>query len=130
MKTYRNLWPRVCCFPNLYSAWRRAKRGKSKKAQVIAFERDLEENLLDLLAELEHGIYRPGPYTNFYVRETKRRKVSAAPWAPGLDGARILTVPLGAGRCPTLSALSPTTYLYPSAAPLRPPERAKALVLG
>ena len=78
MKTHKNLWPQICNFENLYLAWRRAKKGKSTKAQVIEFERDLEENLLGLLEELESGTYQPGEYTNFYVFEPKRRKISAA----------------------------------------------------
>jgi len=80
VKTCRNLWPRICTFENLYLAWRKAKRGKTRKEQVIAFERELEENLLGLLAELKEGTYEPGEYTSFYVYETKRRKISAAPF--------------------------------------------------
>ena len=80
MKTHKNLWPQICSFQNLYLAWRKARRGKSRKTQVIQFERDLEENLLGLLEEFEHDTYEPGEHTNFYVCEGKRRKVSAAPF--------------------------------------------------
>ena len=80
MKTHSDLWPRICCFENLFLAWRKARRGKTTKAQAIAFERDLEENLLALLAELEAGTYEPGEHTNFYVCDGKRRKISAAPF--------------------------------------------------
>lgn len=78
MKTYRNLWPRLCDFENLYYAWIDARRGKSTKLQVLRFEADLEGNLCSLLDELVDGTYRPRPYTNFYIYEKKRRKISAA----------------------------------------------------
>jgi len=78
MKTYKNLWPQVCSFENLYIAWRKARRGKLRRIQVIAFERELEENLLGLRDELEAGTYEPGPHVNFYVYDGKRRKISAA----------------------------------------------------
>ena len=80
MKTYRNLWPALCSFENLYLAWRKARRGKSTKRQVIQFEADLEDNLFTLLDELESGAYQPGRHTNFYVYEPKKRKISAAPF--------------------------------------------------
>ena len=78
MKTYRNLWPRLCDFENLYYAWRDVRRGKSNKVQVLRFESDLEGNLCSLWDDLADGTYQPLPYTNFYVYEKKRRKISAA----------------------------------------------------
>ena len=78
MKTYRNLWPRLCDFENLYYAWLDARRGKASKQQVLRFEVDLEGNRCSLQDELADGTYRPLPYTNFSVYEKKRRLVSAA----------------------------------------------------
>jgi len=80
MKSYGHPWPQLCSFENLYLAWRKARKGKTRKAQVIAFERDVEDNLLRLLDELDAGVYEPGEHTNFYVYEGKRRKISAAPF--------------------------------------------------
>jgi retron-type reverse transcriptase len=80
VKTYRNLWPQLCSFENLWLAWRRARRGKSTRVQVIRFEAELEENLLALQAALEDDTYQPGAYTNFWTHEGKRRKISAAPF--------------------------------------------------
>jgi len=45
---------------------------------VAAFEYDLEENLIRLREELAAFAYSPGPYRSFYVRDAKRRLVSAA----------------------------------------------------
>ncbi len=72
MKTYRNLWPQLCSFDNLYRAWRDVRRGKLKKRQVLRFEADVEGNLCSLLDELESGEYEPRPYTNFYIYEARR----------------------------------------------------------
>jgi retron-type reverse transcriptase len=80
MKTYKNLYPQVYSFSNLYWAFRAARRGKRDRAAVASFEFDLEHNLLTLEAELRDRTYRPGSYTNFYIYEPKRRLVSAAPF--------------------------------------------------
>ena len=80
MKTYKNLYPHICAFPNLYAAFRAARRGKRDRAAVASFEFDLERNLLVLESELRDQTYRPGAYTNFYIHEPKRRLVSAAPF--------------------------------------------------
>jgi RNA-directed DNA polymerase len=80
MKTYKNLYPRICAFENLYPAYRAARRGKRNRTAVALFEFDLERNLLELQAELRGQTYRPGAYTNFHIYEPKRRLVSAAPF--------------------------------------------------
>ena len=80
MKTYKNLYPRITSFANLYQAFRAARKGKRDRAAVAAFEFDLESNLLALAAELRDQTYQPGSYTSFYIYEPKRRLVSAAPF--------------------------------------------------
>jgi RNA-directed DNA polymerase len=79
MKSYKNLYPQVYAFENLYQAFRKARRGgKRKKESVAAFELDLEANLWQLHEELRSQTYLPGSYHNFYVQERKRRLISAA----------------------------------------------------
>ena len=80
MKTFKNLYPKVYSFENLYTAFRQARRGKRRRVEVAAFEFDMERNLLQLQAELREQTYSPGAYTNFYIYEPKRRLVSAAPF--------------------------------------------------
>lgn len=80
VKRYADLYPQVVTFENLYLAYRKAARGKRGQAAVATFEFDLERNLFDLQAELEAQTYMPGAYTSFYIREAKRRLVSAAPF--------------------------------------------------
>jgi RNA-directed DNA polymerase len=84
MKTYKNLYPQIYNFANLHQAFCAARKGKRDRVAVASFEFDLEHNLLALEAELRDQTYRPGPYTNFYIYEPKRRLVSAAPFCDGV----------------------------------------------
>lgn len=80
-KTYKNLYPKIIAFENLYSAHRKARRGgKRKFPEVAAFEHDLGENLLQLQTELAEHSYTPGAYRHFTIIERKVRKISAAPY--------------------------------------------------
>ncbi len=78
MKTHKNLFGHIADFDNLWLAHRKARRGKRAKGAVARFELRLEAHLLQLQAELLAQAYRPGGYTTFYVRDTKRRMISAA----------------------------------------------------
>jgi retron-type reverse transcriptase len=80
MKTYKNLYSQIYRFDNLYNAFRSARKGKRDRVAVASFEFNLEHNLVALEAALRDQAYRPGPYTNFYIYEPKRRLVSAAPF--------------------------------------------------
>jgi retron-type reverse transcriptase len=80
VKTYRNLYPQVYDFENLYRAYRKARRGKRGKSPAATFERHLEDELLALQAELRERTYTPGPYASFHIHEPKRRLISAAPF--------------------------------------------------
>jgi RNA-directed DNA polymerase len=79
-KSYKNLYPQVHSFTNLYLDYRAARKGKRDQTAVASFEFDLEQNLLQLERELQSQTYRPGPYTHFTITEPKTRLVSAAPF--------------------------------------------------
>jgi len=74
------LWPRLVGFPNLLLAHRKARRGKRERPAVIAFEFELERNLVRLQNQLAQRTYRPGLYRTFTIREPKPRLISAAPY--------------------------------------------------
>ena len=80
MKTYKNLYPKVWAWDNLYLAYRRARKGKRGRVPVANFEFFLEDNLVQLQEELRTKTYTPGPYHSFYIHEPKRRLISAAPF--------------------------------------------------
>jgi len=42
MKTYKNLYPDIHAFTNLYGAYLAARRGKRSRVAVASFEFDLE----------------------------------------------------------------------------------------
>ncbi len=80
MKTYRQLYPQVYDFENLYASYRAARRAKRGRAEVARFEARVEDELFRLQDELRNETYRPGTYRNFYIYEPKKRKISAAPF--------------------------------------------------
>ena len=80
MRRVGSLWPQVVSFTNLYSAYRKARRGKGDRPEVVGFELDLERNLLDLQSELIEQRYRPGEYRLFRIYDRKPRTIAAAPF--------------------------------------------------
>ena len=65
-------------FDNLYLAWRRFRRGKRERPDVIVFERDLESELTELSATLGAGYYQHQEYHRFFVRDPKFRSIHKA----------------------------------------------------
>jgi retron-type reverse transcriptase len=80
MKRIGNLWSRVTAFSNLLKASRRARLGKRSRANVAAFELNLERELCRLQDELLTKTYTPGPYRTFLIHDPKTRLISAAPY--------------------------------------------------
>ena len=63
---------------NLYRAYRQCRRRKRGTLNALAFEQDLEANLLALREELSRGAYRPRRFLAFLVTKPKRREIFAA----------------------------------------------------
>ena len=80
MKTYRNLYPQVYNFENLYLAYRKTRRGKRDRPEVILFENNLEFELIQLQDQLQTQTWQPGSYRHFMLYERKPRRISAAPF--------------------------------------------------
>lgn len=80
MKRYGDLYESICSFENLRAAAYRARRGKRFRTDVMAFQYDLEEQILLLREELLSRTYVPGPYRAFRIRDPKPRLISAAPY--------------------------------------------------
>jgi retron-type reverse transcriptase len=75
-KTYNNLYSKIINLENLFLAWRKARKGKTKKDYVIEFEQDTLGNLLKLHEELKNETYTPKPLVNFIIKDPKTRKIS------------------------------------------------------
>ncbi|MBT4166253.1 hypothetical protein HOE04_04415 [archaeon] len=61
---------------NLVLAFKKAKKGKTKRRYVKRFQRNLRENLLKLREELKNQTYEPCSLKTFLLRDPKTRKIS------------------------------------------------------
>ncbi|MCY7278168.1 MAG: RNA-directed DNA polymerase [Phormidesmis sp. CAN_BIN44] len=80
MKRYGNLWTQITDFSNLLSAAQKAQKGKRFRANILAFNYNLEQELQQLQIELQTKTYIPGEYRTFEIKEPKPRMISAAPY--------------------------------------------------
>ncbi len=76
MKTYKKIYSEIYNMSNLLLAWRKARKGKTKKPYVIEFEKDVIGNLFQLQKELMELTYEPKPLKMFIIRDPKTRKIS------------------------------------------------------
>ncbi|HLC87414.1 MAG TPA: reverse transcriptase domain-containing protein [Candidatus Nanoarchaeia archaeon] len=76
MKTYKLLYDKICSFNNLILAYKKARKGKTKKNYVLAFEDNLYLNLMQLQEELINQTYKPRELETFILRDPKIRKIS------------------------------------------------------
>lgn len=75
MKTYKNLYQKLCSYKNLNQAFQKASKGKNSKPDIIAFKLNLEKNLLKLQGELKNETYYPRKLTKFTIRDPKTRLI-------------------------------------------------------
>ncbi len=61
-----NLYPEIYSMKNLVLAWKKARKGKTKKDYVIEFEKNLRDNLKLLHYELKFQYYKPRPLATSY----------------------------------------------------------------
>jgi retron-type reverse transcriptase len=80
MKRHGNLWPQITTFANLFQAAKQAQQGKRFRANVLAFNHRLEQELFTLQRELLSHSYQPGRYRTFEIQDPKPRLISAAPY--------------------------------------------------
>lgn len=71
-----NLFAELCSYENLELAFKKARKRKSLKEDVIEFEGNLKENLTQLRIELLTHSYLPKPLITFVIRDPKTRKIS------------------------------------------------------
>ena len=67
-------------FDKLYEAYKKCRRGKLHKTEVIQFELNLSEELVRLQEELEEKTYRIGKYDKFMIFDPKKREIQALPF--------------------------------------------------
>lgn len=79
-RIYTDLYQNICHPLNLWTAYKKAARGKRYRPAAAAFNYDLERNLIEMEQELISETYLPGTYHNFHIQSPKRRLISAAPF--------------------------------------------------
>ena len=80
MKRYSGIYEQIYDYENLYEAYLAARRNKTQRSEVLAFTRNLEENLIELQNELIWHTYHVGRYREFYVTDPKKRLIMALPF--------------------------------------------------
>ena len=74
----KDLFSEIVSLGNLLLAWERFRKGKRKRADVMSFERNLEDNLFDIRDELVTGTYRHSQYEPFTIHDPKQRTIHKA----------------------------------------------------
>jgi retron-type reverse transcriptase len=77
MKQYDNFYSDVISLPNLYQAYEKAKKGKTKKKEFLEFSKELHNNLYEIHLELLNKSYEVGGYKTFFADDYKKRKILA-----------------------------------------------------
>ena len=76
-KTYNNLWNKFISFDNLFEAFQKVKKGKSKHPLTLKYEWNLFSNLYNLQKCLDGNAWIPRKMHKFYVYDPKKRLISA-----------------------------------------------------
>jgi retron-type reverse transcriptase len=78
MKFYTDIFKQVISLENLFKAFDEFKKDKLKKKDVLAFEWNLESNILELHRDLKYHKYKHDVYTAFTITDPKQRKIHKA----------------------------------------------------
>lgn len=70
----------IATFENAEDAYRKARKCKRYREEVLRFTDNLEEELYDLVADMEAGTDRQGEARRFVVYEPKKRDIYALPF--------------------------------------------------
>lgn len=72
MHSIKNIYEKIYDFENLHKAWEKARRGKRYREDVLSFNRNYEEHLIEIQNQLIYETYEVGRYHSFYVFEPKK----------------------------------------------------------
>ena len=79
-KKIKNCFYKKLTFQNFIDAEKRARKHKIYKFEVINYELNLENNLINLINKLKNKSYRLGKYYKFKIKEPKERTIKALPY--------------------------------------------------
>ena len=80
MKRIGHIFHKIIDTDNLYLAYQKAKKGKSKRYGVTLFEKNLDQNIMQIQSELISGTYKTSTYDVFTIYEPKERIVYRLPF--------------------------------------------------
>ena len=78
MKRAGNLIQKIADTDNIMLAFYKAMRGKRMSREVFSFEKNFEDNILELRNEILSGNVKVGEYEYFYIEDPKLRLICAA----------------------------------------------------
>jgi RNA-directed DNA polymerase len=81
MKRQGHLIEPIAAIDNLELAYYKARKGKTEKASVYAFGKNLRDNLRMLQTQILSGEVEAGDYHYFTIYDPKKRQICAAPFA-------------------------------------------------
>lgn len=76
----QNSFHRISEFEWLERAYRKARKQKRYREEILAFSNNLDANLLQIQEQLRNGTFRFGPYRRHWVYVPKKRLVMALPF--------------------------------------------------
>lgn len=80
MKVLTDVFDEMTSFPWLEAAYRKARKRKRYRSEVLEFSNNLDANLLEIQTELRNGTFVFGPYRRHWVFVPKKRRVMALPF--------------------------------------------------
>ena len=76
-KRINNIYDQIYTYENLLKAYRKARKNKRYRTEVLAYTARLSENLLELQEDFKTCTYHPQPYRSFTIYEPKERIIRA-----------------------------------------------------
>lgn len=78
MQSIKNIYEKIYDFENLHKAWEKARKGKRYRDDVLIFNRNYEEQLINIQNHLIYETYKVGKYHTFMFMS--QRKGSLCPY--------------------------------------------------
>lgn len=82
MKRYTNLFKQIVDINNIYIAEKNARKNKQHRKEIIQFDKNKEQLLLNLQQLLISGKYKTSEYHTFTIYEPKERIIYRLPYYP------------------------------------------------
>lgn len=76
MKRLGNIYEDIISIDNLLLADKKARAGKSKQWGIIQFDKNFDQNIMDIYRELANGSYKTSEYKHRTIYEPKERLIS------------------------------------------------------